>query len=218
MEHNGISPDGIRQGFFVTYTTPSMSPANPTGRFILVTGGTRSGKSRFAVDLAKGFGRHIVYVATCRAADREMRQRIAHHRRQRPAHWKTIEPPADPTKVLAHLHGKSEGLILDCLTMYVSQLLMAGRSDAMIQQHVRRLCHAIRRASYPVIVVTNEVGSGVVPEFPMGRRFRDLAGLANQTAAAFADDVYLLVAGIPMRISQHASSRGSSVHAPRATG
>jgi adenosylcobinamide kinase/adenosylcobinamide-phosphate guanylyltransferase len=185
-------------------------------RFILVTGGTRSGKSRFAVDLAKGFGRNIVYLATCNAADREMRQRISHHRRQRPAHWRTIEHPADPAKAITQLNGKSEGLILDCLTMYVSQFLVAGRSDAMIQQHVRRLCHAIRCASYPVIVVTNEVGSGVVPEFPMGRRFRDLAGLANQTAAACADEVYFLVAGIPMRLTAHAPNR-SRVHASRAT-
>ena len=191
--------------------------ANRKGRVILVIGGTRSGKSRFAVELAKGLGRRIVYVATCRAADREMRQRITRHRRQRPAHWRTIEPPADPAAVIAELDGAPEGLILDCLTMYVSQALVAGHSDAAIQRRVGRLCRAIRRASYPVIVVTNEVGSGIVPEFPMGRRFRDLAGLANQTAAACADEVYLLIAGIPMRLNAHASSR-SRVHAPCATG
>lgn len=186
-------------------------------RFILVIGGTRSGKSRFAVDLAKRLGRDIAYVATCQAADAEMRQRIARHRRQRPARWKTIEPPADPATVIAQGDGKLEGLILDCLTMYISQGVMAGRSDALIQRQVRRLCQAIRRASYPVIVVTNEVGSGIVPEFPLGRRFRDLAGLANQIAAAFADEVYWLVAGIPMLINTRAPSHRSRVHAPRAT-
>jgi adenosylcobinamide kinase/adenosylcobinamide-phosphate guanylyltransferase len=178
-------------------------------RFILVTGGTRSGKSRFAVHLAQGFGRNIVYLATCKAADREMRQRIVHHRRQRPAHWRTLEHPADPATVIAQLNGKSDGLILDCLTMYVSQLLVAGQSDAEIAQQVRRLCQTIHRAPYPVILVTNEVGAGVVPEFPMGRRFRDLAGLANQIAAALADDVYLLVAGIPTLIKGHPTSRRS---------
>lgn len=184
---------------------------------MLITGGTRSGKSRFAVDLAKGCGRHIVYLATCKAADLEMQQRIAHHRRQRPAHWRTVEHPADPAKVIAQLNGKSDGLILDCLTMYVSHLLVTGRSDARIEQQVRRLCNAIRRAPYPVILVTNEVGSGVVPEFPMGRRFRDLAGLSNQIAATFADEVYLLVAGIPTLIKGHPSSR-RSFHALVATG
>ncbi len=101
--------------------------------------------------------------------------------------------------------------------MYVSQLLVAGRSDAEISQQVRRLCNAIHRARYPVILVTNEVGSGVVPEYPMGRRFRDLAGLANQIAAALADEVYFLVAGIPTLIKGHASFRGST-HAPVSTG
>lgn len=198
------------------HRTPFCS-TNQKGRLILVTGGTRSGKSRFAVNLAKGFGRDIIYLATCQASDREMQQRIAHHRRERPAYWKTIEHPADPAKVIAQLNGKCDGLILDCLTMYVSQLLVAGHSDAEISQQVRRLCKAIRSVPHPVILVTNEVGSGVVPEYPMGRRFRDLAGLANQIAAAFADEVYLLVAGIPTLIKEHSSSRGS-IHAPIATG
>jgi len=175
---------------------------NRQGWLILVTGGSRSGKSRFAVELAKGCGPRIVYLATCQAADQEMRQRIARHRRQRPARWRTIEHPADPAQVVARLNGTSDGLILDCLTMYVAQLVVAGASDAAIERQVRRLCAAIRRAPYPVILVTNEVGSGVVPEFPMGRRFRDLAGLANQTAAALADEVYLLVAGIPTRLKE----------------
>ncbi|MBI2870197.1 MAG: bifunctional adenosylcobinamide kinase/adenosylcobinamide-phosphate guanylyltransferase [Candidatus Omnitrophica bacterium] len=185
-------------------------PRNQKGRLILITGGTRSGKSRFAVELAKRCGQGIVYLATCKAADREMRQRIAHHRRHRPAHWRTIEHPRDPAKVVAQLNGKSDGLILDCLTMYVSQLLVTGQSDARIEQQVRRLCHVLRRTPYPVILVTNEVGSGIVPEFPMGRRFRDLAGLTNQIAAALADEVYLLVAGIPALIKARSSSRRSA--------
>jgi adenosylcobinamide kinase/adenosylcobinamide-phosphate guanylyltransferase len=205
-------------GFFVALKRLAMKPpANQQGHLILITGGTRSGKSQFAVELAKRFGQGIVYLATCKAADREMRQRIAHHRRQRPARWRTIEHPVDPAKVIAHLNGKPSGLILDCLTMYVSQLLVAGQSDTRIEQQVRRLCHVLRRAPYPVILVTNEVGSGVVPEFPMGRRFRDLAGLANQMAATYADEVYLLVAGIPTLIKARSSAR-RSVHASLITG
>ena len=178
-------------GFFIMSTS---------GRFILVTGGARSGKSRFAVELAQTFGHRIVYIATCQAADREMTQRIARHRLQRPRHWHTIERPADPVAAIARLDGKTSGVILDCLTMYVSDQLVRGHSEAKIAQKVRRLCEAIRGAAFPVILVTNEVGSSVVPERPLGRRFRDLAGGANQIAARFADQVFLMVAGIPVQV------------------
>lgn len=168
------------------------------GRFILVTGGTRSGKSRFAVELAKTLPGRIAYIATCGAADPEMRQRIAHHRRARPKHWRTIEHPSDPATTLIQLNAKVQGVIFDCLTMYVSELLVQDRSDAAIQQKIHRLCRVIRTVSYPVFMVTNEVGCGVVPEYELGRRFRDLAGVANQIAAEAADQVFLLVAGLPL--------------------
>lgn len=178
---------------------PSSLPTfNQLDRFILVTGGTRGGKSRFAVELAKTWSGRIAYIATCGATDQEMRRRIARHRRARPKHWRTIEHPSDPAKTLIQLNRKVTGVILDCLTMYVSELLVQGRSDAAIQQKVHRLCRAIRTVSYPVLMVTNEVGWGVVPEHELGRRFRDLAGAANQIAAEAADQVFLLVAGIPL--------------------
>ena len=129
-----------------------------------------------------------------------MRQRIARHRRTRPKHWRTIEHPSDPAKTLSQLNGKVAGVILDCLTMYVSELLVHGYSDAAILEKVRRLCRAIRAASSPVLMVTNEVGCGVVPEHELGRRFRDVAGLANQIAAGVADQVFLLVAGISLEM------------------
>jgi adenosylcobinamide kinase/adenosylcobinamide-phosphate guanylyltransferase len=169
-------------------------------RFILVTGGARSGKSRFAVKLAKRFGRRIVYLATGAATDDEMRQRIARHRTQRPRAWRTIESPDDPARAIARLKGPIEGLLMDCLTMHVSTLLVCGETDRAIERRVRRLCEVIRRARCPVILVTNEVGTGVVPASALGRRFRDVAGVANQIAAGFADEVYLLVAGIPLQI------------------
>jgi len=175
-----------------------------------VTGGTRSGKSRFAVELAKTWGRRIVYLATCNAADQEMQRRIARHRQQRPGHWQTIEHPEDPARVVAQLPGKVDGVVLDCLTMYVSELLVRGHSDAVIEQRVSRLCEAIRHVASPVILVTNEVGSGLVPEYPLGRRFRDLAGLANQLAANMADQVYFLVAGLPTLIKDRSSRNGGA--------
>ncbi len=168
---------------------------------ILVTGGSRSGKSRFATDMAKRFGGRIVYIATCKAGnDQEMKRRIARHRQDRPAHWKTVESPADPARSVGRLKGTAGGVIIDCLTMYVSDLLMRGDSDAVILRKVRRLCKAAVGISCPVIVVTNEVGSGVVPDHALGRRFRDCAGLANQIAAGCADQVFLLVSGIPSQI------------------
>jgi len=169
-------------------------------RFILVTGGARSGKSRFAVGLAKRLGRRVIYLATGAATDEEMRSRIARHRAQRPRAWRTIESPDDPARAITRLTGAVDGLLMDCLTMYVSMLLVRGETDRAIERRVRELCEAIRRARCPVILVTNEVGMGVVPATALGRRFRDLAGLANQIAAGVADEVYLLVAGLPLRI------------------
>ncbi|MDP3722169.1 MAG: bifunctional adenosylcobinamide kinase/adenosylcobinamide-phosphate guanylyltransferase [Candidatus Omnitrophota bacterium] len=168
--------------------------------FTLVTGGARSGKSQFAVELAKSLGERIVYLATCQPADREMRRRVLRHQQERSAHWRTIEHPPDLPKALTGLRGDVSGVVIDCLTMYVAHLLMRGRSDASIEQAVETLCRTIARLSYPVIMVTNEVGSGVVPPNRLGRRFRDLAGLANQTAARAADRVYVLTAGIPTLI------------------
>lgn len=180
----------------------------PSGFFVLITGGTRSGKSRLAVLLAKRFGRRIVYLATCEPADAEMRRRIARHRRARPASWRTIEFPQDLAHAIRQLNGRADGAVIDCLTMYVSGLVMHGDPDAVVQEKVRRLCRAIRRARCPIVMVTNEVGSSIVPEHELGRRFRDLAGLANQIAAEAADDVILMVAGMPVTLKS-ADSRGS---------
>jgi len=195
---------GSSSSSVLAHRSPPYDPdGNPLARFILVTGGARSGKSRFAVNFAKRWGRRIVYLATCHAADREMRQRIARHQCQRPTHWRTIESPADPLTALLKLGRKTDGVILDCLTMYVSTLLVEGRSDVTIQRRVRQLCNVIRHVSYPVAIVTNEVGSSVVPDYELGRRFRDVAGLANQIAADHADQVVWLVAGIPVYVKGH---------------
>jgi adenosylcobinamide kinase/adenosylcobinamide-phosphate guanylyltransferase len=177
-----------------------MKPQTRRAPFILVTGGCRSGKSQFAIDLAKRLGRRIAYVATCRVADREMRQRVSRHRHARPAQWRTLEAPADPVRAITQLDGRIDGLVLDCLTMYVASLLMRRDSDATIETQIQRLCETCRGLGRPIIVVTNEVGSGIVPIHRLGRRFRDLAGLANQLVARHADQVVWMVAGIPVQI------------------
>lgn len=178
--------------------TKTPSPLQSVARLTLVTGGTRSGKSRFAVELAKTFGRRIVYIATCQPADAEMRQRIARHRRARPNHWITVDASSNLPQLMVRLKTTADGFIVDCLTMYISSRFMEEHSDASIRRDVRRLCDAIRRLGRPVVMVTNEVGSGIVPDHPLGRRFRDAAGMANQLAARCADRVVLMVSGIPL--------------------
>ena len=183
-------------------------------RLILLTGAARSGKSRVAVNLAAQFGPRILYLATCRPADREMQQRVARHRRERPASWRTIEAPDDPASIFRQQEGAIDGAILDCLTMYVSRLVMRTASDDAILTRIRTLCDAMRRASFPLVIVTNEVGWGVVPTTRIGRRFRDVAGLANQLVAHAADEAYLVVAGLPLRLPRHEAT-WSLPHATR---
>jgi len=178
----------------------------------LILGGARSGKSRYAVELAQALGPSILYLATCRPADAEMRRRITRHRRERPSTWRTLEAPDDlPAALLAHSRWpegrgtasiggsrSADGVLLDCLTLYLADLLRRHRRDALVEREVARLCRALPQVRCPVIVVSNEVGAGVVPERPLGRRFRDLAGWANQAVARCADRVILMVAGMPL--------------------
>jgi len=167
------------------------------GRLTLVTGGAASGKSSHALKLASQCGERILFVATCVPRDDEMRNKVARHKAQRPASWTTVEA----TRRLADaFQADFDGAVVDCLTLLVSQLLIEDVADAEILGEIRGLCVAARQAAYPAVLVTNEVGQGVVPEHPLGRRFRELAGRSNQLAASMADDVELVVCGIPMRI------------------
>jgi adenosylcobinamide kinase / adenosylcobinamide-phosphate guanylyltransferase len=156
----------------------------------LVTGGARSGKSSFALARAQGG----VYIATAEAGDDEMRDRIARHRRERGDTWRTIEAPIDPAAVFPR-----EGVVvLDCLTLWISNLMLAGREDDAIAVAATDL--AAKATACTSFVVTNEVGLGIVPEHPLARRFRDLAGRVNQIFATQAAEVWLLVCGQPLRI------------------
>lgn len=174
---------------------------------ILILGGARSGKSDYAQRLAGEMGRPVIYVATATAGDEEMAERIARHRAARPAHWRTVEAPTGVGRTLAeHLDG-GEVVLLDCLTLLVSNLLMElgetadadvleGRVTAELEA-LLTVCAAHRAA---LIVVSNEVGMGLVPPYPMGRVYRDALGRANQWLAARADRVVLMVAGIPVGV------------------
>ena len=168
------------------------------GHLLLVTGGTRSGKSRYAVERATTWGSHVLYVATCQPVDDEMQERVRRHQAERPRTWITVAPGAHVLPAIETQGPGADGIVLDCLTLYVSSLLMAGNGELEVMQQVDTLCQALRKVGRPVALVTNEVGWGVVPETPLGRLFRDAAGRANQVAARHAQEVVLMVCGLPM--------------------
>jgi len=171
-------------------------------RLILVTGGARAGKSRFALSLAEqADSSKRLFIATAVACDPEMKTRIAKHRRERNGHWKTLEEPSDlPGRIPKRFLSKGSFLLMDCLPTFVTNLMLSGSSDPQILARARKLLRSFRRPGVSALMVTNEVGLGLVPEHPMGRRFRDLLGTVNQDAARSADEVYLLVAGLPVKV------------------
>lgn len=165
----------------------------------LVLGGARSGKSRYAESviaaLPPPWQAPWNYLATAEPGDAEMAERIAMHRARRGASWRTIEAPRDLAGPLQA--AGAAPVLVDCLTLWLSNLMLAG---ADIDAEVNRLDHALAGAAAPVVLVANEVGSGIVPEHPLGRRFRDLQGVLNQRIAARADRVVLMVAGLPLAL------------------
>jgi adenosylcobinamide kinase/adenosylcobinamide-phosphate guanylyltransferase len=182
---------------------PSVPPKTVT----LVLGGARSGKSRHAQELAAAFSR-VVYIATARRGDAEMRAKIARHRRERPASWKTIEASTGLDSVVREEGPRADLLLIDCLTYYMANL-MGRRSGGhrKIQTHIQRLCEAVRETEASVVMVSNEVGSGVVPPYRSGREYRDLLGELNQQVAKIADRVILMVAGLPLTLKDDTKGR-----------
>ena len=170
------------------------------GELILVLGGARSGKSRFAAELAKQRGGKAAFIATATAEDEEMRQRIEKHRCCRPKEWVTIEEPKQVTKWLREQGTDYDAIIMDCLTLLLSNWLFEGVDDETILGEVQKLAEQAKALPGMTILVSNEVGMGIVPENSLSRRFRDLAGLANQEIARQADAVYWMCAGIPVKI------------------
>ena len=169
------------------------------GRAVFITGGARSGKSAFALSLAAQIPGTRAFIATMEPRDEECAERIRLHKLQRGAEWHSYEEPLDIEPVI---EGIAEGVVvLDCLTLWLSNLMGAGRDiaaacDALVQ--------AIQRAASPIILITNEVGQGLVPENALARAFRDEAGLLNQRVAAQADRVVLLAAGHPLTLKEAA--------------
>ncbi len=167
---------------------------------MLVLGGVRAGKSAYALRRASELGERVVFVATAEPGDAEMAARIARHRAARPPGWTTIEAPLALPDAVAQLEGKAEAVVVDCLNLWVANLLGrdAALSDDALLAEASRLTDLIARRFADLVIVSNEVGWGVHPETALGRRFRDALGLVNQTIARAADEVVLLVAGCPL--------------------
>ena len=180
---------------------------NTSGPLILLLGGARAGKSTHAMKLAqdgeRASGDEICFIATAQALDEDMTKRIARHRAERPIHWRTIEEPCQIDEALRQA-SEARIVIVDCLTLFVSNWLMRHEHEHECEQFVRRITrNFLATAStrqQTIICVSNEVGLGVVPDTNLGRVFRDLLGRVNQEFAAAADEVYLITAGLPLQL------------------
>ena len=177
------------------------------GELTFILGGARSGKSTLAEQLAAR-GERVLYVATAEGRDEEMRRRIAAHRAARPEHWDTLEEPLELVAALRPIRDRYDTVLVDCLTLWVSNLLLqrqaAGAAEDAIEERVlnaaRELLQLVAISGGGWIMVSNEVGLGVVPGSPLGRAYRDLLGRVNQLVAAQAREVYLMVAGLPLQV------------------
>ena len=189
-------------------------------KFTLITGGARSGKSHFAELLAASAKNPVIYIATAQVWDNEMALRVKKHQKQRPSTWRLIEEPQAIRDTLFQLKDENGVILLDCVTLWLSNLLLKGQTkpaapseqspeetseqftdlEPQIVATVREVAQLAQEIKPQVIFVTNEIGQGIVPEYPLARAYRDLVGRCNQILAQSADDVYLVVAGFPIEI------------------
>ncbi len=177
-------------------------------KLILITGGVRSGKSSFAESLAEKMSKRVAYIATAQGLDNEMKERIAEHRKRRPKYWKTFEETEQVAVIIERINSSTDVVIIDCLTLLVSNLI-SDFQEEISKQHelftkvlkeVDLIIKAVLKSEATVIIVSNEVGLGLVPANPIGRFYRDILGKANQSIASYSDQVYFMVSGIPLLI------------------
>ncbi len=170
-------------------------------KIIFITGGARSGKSSFAIREASLIPGRKVFIATAQATDDEMVERIERHQRDRDPVWETLEEPLQVSKAIEEMSERYDVLILDCLTIWLSNVMWSGADiDLEIENLIRSLERFSGSSSSQLFIVSNEVGMGIVPANEMARKFRDLAGILNQKIAKVSSEVYWTVAGIPVRI------------------
>ena len=179
------------------------------GKIVLITGGARSGKSKFAENYVADTGKDIAYIATSQIFDDEMAYRVKLHRQRRPANWQTFEAPFNAHEAIKEAFKAHDTILFDCLTLYLSNYLCQEEAQSLslddlsdnVSMLMKELISAVRSVTNKTCVfVTNEVGAGIVPENELARKYRDLAGLCNQQIAKTADEVYLVVSGIPLQI------------------
>lgn len=189
-------------------------------KLVLITGGVRSGKSVFAQNLAESIGGKITFIATAQALDEEMEERIAKHKDSRPKHWETQEEPYEVAKIISRVGKNADVILIDCLGILVSNLtqdyqektsnnmlaMLAVLADNIIK-NIQEIVREALRCPSTVIIVSNEVGLGLVPENALGRFFRDILGQSNQLIASNADIVYLMVAGIPILVKEDSDEK-----------
>jgi adenosylcobinamide kinase/adenosylcobinamide-phosphate guanylyltransferase len=180
---------------------------------ILILGGARSGKSRLAVEMAQKHGGDVLFVATAEARDAEMQRRIEAHRRARPSSWQTLEATTQLGKQIPRHIGRARTVVIDCVTLLVNNVFErsggeadASRLEKAVEAEIQELLDCVTRSGAIFIIVSNEVGLGIIPADLVSRLYRDALGRANQVLAARADEVYLLVAGLPVRVKTSSSS------------
>lgn len=182
------------------------------GQVILVTGGARSGKSTYAEELADQTSKNVGYIATSQCFDDEMAKRISLHREQRPNFWTTYEEPYEVSKLIKDIGNRHQVLLLDCLTLFVSNLMFKNeipekastefweQLEVSILTEIKKIVNQAKEINATLIIVTNEIGSGIVPLEALSRCYRDIVGRANQIIAKVANNVYLVCSGIPVKI------------------
>ena len=173
------------------------------GKIILILGGARSGKSTYAQCLAEESSSKVLFVATAQPLDDEMRKRIEIHRSNRPVNWRTLEAPSNVANALNEHIGDADLVIIDCLTILVANLLgdnPESQSEKQVLAEINNLIEYMKITKATFIIVSNELGLGLVPENRLARIYRDLLGIINQNIAQTADEVYFLTAGIPLKI------------------
>ncbi len=167
----------------------------------LVLGGCRSGKSSYALELAgKISEKNRLYIATCVPYDNEMKDRVDRHQAERDETWVTVETPIKLSESISENNESSDVILIDCLTLWITNLLLDGNTEDEILAEVKKLEIVLKNSRCPVVLVSNEVGAGIVPENKLARQFRDIAGFANQRIARCVNNVFFTAAGIPLKI------------------
>ncbi|MDP2831567.1 MAG: bifunctional adenosylcobinamide kinase/adenosylcobinamide-phosphate guanylyltransferase [Candidatus Omnitrophota bacterium] len=168
-------------------------------KITLILGGARSGKSSYALSLAQRY-KKVAFIATCQGKDQEMRERIKLHKEARPKHWETFEEPRELAELIGKLSNRFDCILIDCLTLLVSNLVLSGDKQGQIFKKINELLLVLGKKKVKIILVSNEVGLGLVPVNKLGREFRDIAGRVNQIAAQQAGQVFFMAAGLSLKI------------------